>query len=525
MTYADRTIRAGTIPEITGIALTPSTDGLALLCRLSGVALLFAIAGIALLPAIAFAQQIALREFLTRLSESTTLEERTEICNRIDAQASPPHVILYCQAHGALIAGQDSLAAGLMREAIRLQPDFAIGCVTFADSYAERGIWGIALPWYERAHAIAPDRLDPLYGIGVCWLARAESEGQPANERALQAFTRMTEIDPEGVDGWINVAMVQATLGRFDEAESTYRRALQLAPTDVQIFEGLGSVASRRGDDAGAEEAWLRAYQLEPSYAPAVTELASLYGRQGRIDEALKVLEKGVQAAQVGAAAGRLRRDLGLLCLLQERNDRALVLLEEAVVLRQDPRTLACLAHAQFLKGKNAAGIATLAKAVAIDSAIAAPFAFAWSETIRGNGTALLNRLASRGPANHPSGAAATGFLVRLALPEWQLPEGRLEAGSTAPGVEYDVAPVPIYRALASYPETASGIDGTILVRVKIDRKGNVTDARVIEGGNPALEWAALDAAKSWRFQPATRDGAAVESEVTIPFRFSSGSR
>lgn len=484
-----------------------------------------AIAGIALLSAAASAQDLSLRQFLSRLSESTSIDERTEICNRLDAQASPPHVILFCQAHGAIVEGQDSLATGLMREALRLQPDFAIGCVTFADSYAERGVWSVALPWYEKARSIAPNRLDPLYGIGRCWLARGETEGASAYEKALEAFQAMTAIDPEGVDGWINVAMVQATLGRYEEAESTYRKALQLAPADAQVFEGLGSVASRRGDDAAAEQAWLRAYQIEPSYAPAVTELASLYGRQGRIEEALQVLEKGVQAAHVGPAAGRLRRDLGLLSLLQDRTDRALVLLEEAAVLRQDSRTLACLGHAQLLKGKEAAGIATLGQAAEIDSVITAPFAFAWSDAIRGKGTALLDRLASRRSAGHPAGAAATGYLVRLALPEWQIPEGRLQAGSTAAGVDYDVAPVPIYRALAAYPETASGIDGTILVRVKIDRKGSVVDARVVEGGNPALEWAALDAAKNWRFQPATRDGAAVDSEVTIPFRFSSSSR
>ncbi len=484
-----------------------------------------ALVGTFLLPPAAASQGLSAREFLTRLSESTTLDERTEICNRIDAQSAPPHVILYCQAHGAIVGGQDTLAAGLMREALRLSPDFAIGCVSFADSYAERENWEMALPWYRRAHAIAPDRLDPLYGIGLCWLQRGEAQGEPAYREALAAFERMTEIDPTGVDGWINVAMVQATLGRLDQAEATYRKALQIAPDDVQVYEGLGSVASRKGDDEAAEEAWKRAYQMEPSYAPVVTELASLYGRQGRIQEAIQVLEKGVQAAQVGPAAGRLRRDLGLLCLLQERTDRALVLLEEAAVLRPDPRTLASLAHARLLKGDLEGGLGMLAQAATADSTVAMPSAFAWNESIREGAPAILTRLASRGPAEHPSGAAATGFLVRLALPDWQLPEGRLETEAAAPGVEYDVAPLPIYRALASYPETASGIDGTILVRVKIDRRGNVTDARVVEGGNPALEWAALDAARNWRFQPATRDGAAVESEVTIPFRFSSGSR
>ena len=68
----------------------------------------------------------------------------------------------------------------------------------------------------------------------------------------------------------------------------------------------------------------------------------------------------------------------------------------------------------------------------------------------------------------------------------------------------------------------ATGIEETIAVLVHIDATGLVRDAKVIRGGNPALEWAALDAAKRWRFQAATRNGIPVEADVTIPFRFSS---
>jgi protein TonB len=80
---------------------------------------------------------------------------------------------------------------------------------------------------------------------------------------------------------------------------------------------------------------------------------------------------------------------------------------------------------------------------------------------------------------------------------------------------------VPVYRALATYPDAAGGVDGTVLVRVKIDAKGIVRDAEVLsKGGNPALEWAALDAAKRYRFEPAKLRGEPVASEVTIPFQF-----
>ena len=138
-------------------------------------------------------------------------------------------------------------------------------------------------------------------------------------------------------------------------------------------------------------------------------------------------------------------------------------------------------------------------------------------------GAAILRKLISRPLSpNEPAGAFATGALVRRLLPDWKIPDGPLGPRREAPPEEYDTPPTPVYRATASYPEAAGGIGGIVQVRVKIDAQGAVSEAKVIgDAANPALEWAALDAAKRWRFKPASRNGRAVPSEVTIPFRFS----
>ncbi len=262
-------------------------------------------------------------------------------------------------------------------------------------------------------------------------------------------------------------------------------------------------------------------------------ELAALYGRQGKLDEAITVLEDGVNAAHVGAAAGRLRRDLALLNLLEERPARAASLLEEARVMNPDPRTLAALAHVRLLKNETdealAAARARRHEGLGGSAALRADMADGDRNghpracQARSERRIILQKLIARPLSpNEPAGAFATGVLVRKLLPDWKLPEGPLGPRKEAPEEEYDTPPTPVYRATASYPEAAAGIEGTIQVRVKIDVQGAVKEAKVIgEAGNPALEWAALDAAKRWRFQPALRNSRAVESEVTIPFRFS----
>jgi TonB family protein len=67
-----------------------------------------------------------------------------------------------------------------------------------------------------------------------------------------------------------------------------------------------------------------------------------------------------------------------------------------------------------------------------------------------------------------------------------------------------------------SYPELARkmNITGTVKVEVVVSPNGTVKEARVV-GGHPVLANVALEAAKKWRFEPAS-----VESSGVIDFKF-----
>ena len=55
---------------------------------------------------------------------------------------------------------------------------------------------------------------------------------------------------------------------------------------------------------------------------------------------------------------------------------------------------------------------------------------------------------------------------------------------------------------------------GTVKIEIVVAPNGTVKDARVV-GGHPVLAGAALDAAKKWRFDPAS-----AESTGVIDFKF-----
>jgi protein TonB len=65
------------------------------------------------------------------------------------------------------------------------------------------------------------------------------------------------------------------------------------------------------------------------------------------------------------------------------------------------------------------------------------------------------------------------------------------------------------------------GHAGTVTITARITPDGRVIEARVREtSGHPALDTAALEAIRRWRFEPALRDGVPVFATATLPVTF-----
>ncbi len=96
-------------------------------------------------------------------------------------------------------------------------------------------------------------------------------------------------------------------------------------------------------------------------------------------------------------------------------------------------------------------------------------------------------------------------------------PEIKLNANSAAGFIPAQA----IRKVQPQYPSIARGsnVGGSVLVMVTIDTEGSVISTKVIEGPD-ILRRAAEEAARKWKFRPATRDGQVIESEQIIQFRF-----
>ncbi|MEO1995312.1 MAG: energy transducer TonB, partial [Planctomycetaceae bacterium] len=77
--------------------------------------------------------------------------------------------------------------------------------------------------------------------------------------------------------------------------------------------------------------------------------------------------------------------------------------------------------------------------------------------------------------------------------------------------------PQPIYPADA----WRLGREGRVVLHVRVDIQGRVRDARVhSSSGTRALDQAALEAVRRWKFRPALRGRRPVEHAVLVPVSF-----
>lgn len=207
----------------------------------------------------------------------------------------------------ALLAREALGALGDIRLRQRLAAAVLAGlCVLPAAlTSLQLGAWKDQFTLYERALAVTEDNYFIMNNYGVIkmragdfetaekWLRRSvttlpgysKAQGNLgvlyANmrryEQALPWFELSLQNEREAEiiqDTWYQMGYCLAQLGRYDEAEADYRKALTYRNDHPQTWNDLGSIAMARGQTRLAEEYYAKAVSLDPGYAVGRENLA-----------------------------------------------------------------------------------------------------------------------------------------------------------------------------------------------------------------------------------------------------------
>jgi tetratricopeptide (TPR) repeat protein len=184
-------------------------------------------------------------------------------------------------------------------------------------------------PWkeYLLRRALEFDASNPAVVYELASLLRAVGR----HAEALELFFRYARLVPDDYQGLGQIGSCLGDLGRFAEAESYLRRALELVDDAVTHYD-LGFVLTRLGRTAEAIAEYERALERDPNHVKARTNLAVNLVGLGQIARATRELTR---VLAIDPEDARAHTNLGVVLERQGQVERAVREFQEA--LRIDP--------------------------------------------------------------------------------------------------------------------------------------------------------------------------------------------
>lgn len=234
-------------------------------------------------------------------------------------------------------------AEALLREALTLDPDFALAHATLGACYALRGMrwWGsqkevieLARPHVERALALAPDLTEALIVQAMVHRLRGEKE------QLLHSLERIVQRNPDHLEAVRFVAWSYMALSRYEEARKVLDKLVAAHPEDFGAVSYLASTYDALGLEAEASKWRQRSIEAEMEHLrknPDDAVARAFFGisliREGNVEQGL------AQAELAGAIApddGRLRYNVACAFAVAGQHERALEELKAALSLVHD---------------------------------------------------------------------------------------------------------------------------------------------------------------------------------------------
>lgn len=195
----------------------------------------------------------------------------------------PDNTEIYLNLADTLSAeGKEELAESVLTSLGQRQPNSLQTELAIADYYAARGNWGSAESACRRALALAPGKAEVRQRLVELALYRADLKSAAAlNDQILKE-------DPNNLASHIARARIMLVQGKGDEALTELRQQIAIAPNNPQVHYFLGVASWRAGNPNQAESAFRRALELDPFMVPALHSMAELEVSQGEHHSAIE---------------------------------------------------------------------------------------------------------------------------------------------------------------------------------------------------------------------------------------------
>ena len=143
-----------------------------------------------------------------------------------------------------------------------------------------------AMVAYQRARELNPQNLQAWFNGGM--IQHEEGMLHPAQ----QCYLRAIELDPEQSKIWCNLGALQFQLGEFQQSVDSLNRAVAIKPDYARAWDNLAGSLCALDQLDEAERCCHRALNYKLDYADPSFKLGTIYFQEGRMEDAEKAFRK-----------------------------------------------------------------------------------------------------------------------------------------------------------------------------------------------------------------------------------------
>jgi len=166
--------------------------------------------------------------------------------------------------------------------------------VTLGEEFMRLENWPVAVNYFDQALAQDPKLAKAWFGKGLslCQIGKP-NEGISALDRAL-------ELSPKNVQYLYVTGVCHEWRGKegFSQAEAYYKKALQLAPGEVQVRHRLASLYQQDNRCQDAIPEFKKVIATAPDYFASYNNLANCWLSLNRPEPAVKLYQEAIQLAE-----------------------------------------------------------------------------------------------------------------------------------------------------------------------------------------------------------------------------------
>jgi tetratricopeptide (TPR) repeat protein len=177
---------------------------------------------------------------------------------------------------------------------------------------------------------VAQNNIEQLFQQGDA----AELVGN--NSQAETIWRKVLQVEPNNGKAYNNLGNALRRQGKIDAALAAHQKALQLNPNDAEAYVGIGNVLNAQGKLEEAIAFHNKALQLNPNLATAYNGVGNALTNQKKLDAAVAAYQKAIQLNPNYALA---YYNLGIALSEQKKLDAAVAAYQKAIQINPNLAT------------------------------------------------------------------------------------------------------------------------------------------------------------------------------------------